>query len=105
MTVLGALVFGLVVGYLTYRTLVRTEHAAITDLTAIIAAIGGGAVTQLFAPSSSAFAWYAIGLGIGMALFFTLFWKLNGRTELAKVMISGTTTVGEPLAEESGPQA
>jgi hypothetical protein len=108
MTVVGALVFGLVVGYLTYRTLVRTtSNAAITDLTAVISAIGGGAVTSLYNPTSTAFAWYAIGLALGMLLFFFAYWKLNGKQGLAKVM-SGETTVltpDRPTPDHHGPQA
>lgn len=104
MTVIGALVFGVVVGYLTYRTLVRAEQTAISDLNAIIAAIGGGAVTQLFAPSSDAFAWYAIGLAGGLTLFFTAFWRLNGKAELAKVM-GGRTTVTGSAPGDGGPRA
>jgi hypothetical protein len=103
-TVVGALVFGLVVGYLTYRTLVRVEQTAITDLAAVIAAIGGGAVTQLFEPTSDAFAWYAIGLAAGMLGFFLLYWKLNGKAELAKVMVSETSVVGQ-RENTGGPQA
>lgn len=106
MTVVGALVFGVVVGYLTYRTLVRAARAAINDLAAVIAAIGGGAVTQLFAPASDAFAWYAIGLAVGMLVFFSVFWRLNGKAELAKVMISETSVVGgTPQPHGGGPQA
>ena len=40
----GATCFGIVVGYVTYRTLVRKSDAAISDLAAVIAAIGGGVV-------------------------------------------------------------
>ena len=42
----GVLCFGLVVGYITYRTLVRTTaNAAVSDLATVIGAIGGEAVT------------------------------------------------------------
>jgi hypothetical protein len=109
MIIIGALVFGLVVGFITYRTLIRTtDNAAITDLAAVISAIGGGAVTTLYDPSSTAFAWYAIGLAIGMLVFFVAYWKLNGKTALAKVM-SGETTVLTRQAptgrQDHGPQA
>src|SRR5262249_45008915 len=67
----GAACFGIAVGYITYRTLVRTtEKAAISDLGAVVSAIGGAAVTGLFAPRGILFAWYSIGLLAGMALFF-----------------------------------
>jgi hypothetical protein len=109
MIIVGALVFGLVVGFITYRTLIRTtDNAAITDLAAVISAIGGGAVTTLYDPSSTAFAWYAIGLAIGMLVFFAAYWKLNGKAALAKVM-SGETTVLTRQAptsrQDHGPQA
>jgi hypothetical protein len=93
MTVVGALVFGLVVGFITYRTLVRTtDKASIGDLGAVLAAIGGGAVTKLYDPSGTPFAWYAIGLALGMMVFFLAFARMNGRVELAKVMSGGTAT-------------
>ena len=107
MTVVGALVFGLVVGFITYRTLVRTtDKAAITDLTAVIAAIGGGTVTRLYDPSGTPFAWYAIGLGFGMLVFFLAFWKMNGKAALAKVMSGHVVTLGAPVQRPAhGPQA
>ena len=68
------MVFGLVVGFITYRTLVRTgNRAAVTDLVAVVGAIGGGAVTKLCEPSGLSFAWYALGLGAGMAVFFAAY--------------------------------
>jgi hypothetical protein len=83
----GAVCFGVTVGYLTYRTLARTtEKAAISDLAAVAGAIGGAAVTGLFAPGTSLFAWYSIGLLAGMALFFVIFGRLNGFQHLAAVM-------------------
>jgi hypothetical protein len=43
LTEFGALVFGAVVGFITYRTLVRTvDKAAIGDLATVLGAIGGG---------------------------------------------------------------
>jgi uncharacterized membrane protein len=69
----GAVCFGLVVGYITYRTLVRVDSTSISDLAAVIAAIGGGVVTQLFGDDSTdTFGWYSIGLLIGMAVFLIL---------------------------------
>ncbi len=66
----GGACFGVAVGYLTYRTLVRPGvHAAVAGVAAVAGAIGGAAVTGLFAPGTSVFAWYAIGLLAGMAVF------------------------------------
>lgn len=83
----GALCFGLVVGYITYRVLVRTtERAAITDLTAVLGAIGGAAVTGLFDPGTALFAMYSIGLAVGMVVYAAVFAALNGRIPFANVL-------------------
>jgi hypothetical protein len=83
----GAVCFGIAVGYLIYRTLVRTtEKAAISALAAVVGAVGGAAVTGLFAPGTSLFAWYSIGLLAGMAVFFAIFARLNGLQRLATVL-------------------
>jgi hypothetical protein len=63
---LGAAAFGLVVGWITYRTLRRREGGAqISDLSAVIAAIGGGAVTAFPFDDPDVFGAYAIGLAVG----------------------------------------
>ncbi len=79
--VIGAALFGAVVGFITYRTLVRTTgKAAISDLGAVVGVIGGGAVTGLFDPhTSDLFGWYAIGLATGLGVYLVLFALLNGR--------------------------
>ena len=68
----GAVAFGIVVGYITYRTLVRSDETSISDIAAVIAAIGGGVVVSLFETGSDAFGWYSIGLLVGMAIFLVL---------------------------------
>ncbi|MBM2620729.1 hypothetical protein JIG36_35040 [Actinoplanes sp. LDG1-06] len=69
----GACCFGIVIGYVAYRTLIRTDSSSISDIAAVVAAVGGGAVTQLYDPTAGdAFGWYAIGLLIGMAVFLVL---------------------------------
>jgi hypothetical protein len=83
----GAFCFGVAVGYITYRTLVRTTKTAVSDLTTVVGAVGGGAVTGLFGPASGdAFGWYSIGLLAGIAAFFLLYLTLNGRAKTAAVM-------------------
>jgi hypothetical protein len=91
----GAALFGVSVGFIAYRTLVRTsDKAAISDLGTVVAVIGGGAVTGLFDPQNSdLFGWYSIGLAIGIATFFVLFLALNGVRHTAQVM-SGRTIGG-----------
>jgi NhaP-type Na+/H+ or K+/H+ antiporter len=96
----GALVFGLVVGYVTYRTLIRTsDKSQISDLAAVISALGGGAVTKLYDAGSNAFAYYAFGLAIGMAAYFVIFAILNGKDTAAKLM--GAERVNGRRTEQS----
>lgn len=97
---IGAACFGIAVGYITYRTLVRTtEKTAISVLAAAVGAIGGAAVTGLFTPGTSLFAWYSIGLLAGMALFFGIFGRLNGLQHLAAVMSVRTEVPSGSSAE------
>jgi len=67
----GAICFGLVIGWITYRTLRRSTGTAISDLAAVIAAVGGGAVTLLF-DTKIPFAYYSIGLAAGFFLYFII---------------------------------
>lgn len=62
---LGAGCFGAVLGWITYFTIRYKKEHAISDLSAVIAALGGAAVLQLFSKDSRMFASYAIGLAIG----------------------------------------
>ncbi|MGI5289128.1 hypothetical protein ACQEVF_38095 [Nonomuraea polychroma] len=65
MAVLGAICFGLVIGWITYRTLRRREGAVgLTDLATVLAAVGGAAVTALF-DVPEVFGAYAVGLAVG----------------------------------------
>lgn len=62
---LGALAFGLVVGWITYRTLRRrTDAVALSDIATVIGAVGGAAVTALF-DNDDLFGAYSIGLFVG----------------------------------------
>jgi hypothetical protein len=83
----GTFCFGLLVGYITYRTLARTtDSASISDLAAVISAVGGGAVTAIARPGTNLFGWYAIALLIGFVVYGLIYWALNGHEEFAKVM-------------------
>jgi hypothetical protein len=61
----GAFLFGVVAGWITYRTL-RRDHSgtSVSDIATVLAAIGGGAVTALF-PDAKLFGWYSVGLFVG----------------------------------------
>lgn len=71
---IGAVCFGIVIGWITYRTLRRkTANAAISDIAAVIGAVGGGVVTTLYANGTSdAFGWYSIGLLTGFVLYLVV---------------------------------
>lgn len=96
LAMVGAGCFGSVVGYITYRTLARTtEHASITDLAAVIGAVGGGTITVLYGPADGAlFAWYSIGLVIGMALYLALSFLTRGKTATGTVLGSDAPRTG-----------
>jgi uncharacterized membrane protein YeaQ/YmgE (transglycosylase-associated protein family) len=85
---IGALCFGVVVGYITYRTLARTtDKAAITDLAAVIGAVGGGTALTLWGPSDgSLFGLYSIGLLVGMVLYLVLSLALRGKDTTGNVL-------------------
>jgi uncharacterized membrane protein YfcA len=69
--VIGALCFGFVIGWVTYRTLRRTgETVAVSNIATVIGAVGGGAVAALY--SKELFAWYSIGLAIGFFMYLIL---------------------------------
>lgn len=51
------------------------------------------------------FAWYAIGLALGMATFFALYWVMNGRGALAKVMSGATFTAGSDSTGTTAPNS
>ena|SRR5207245_1232679 len=62
---LGALLFGIVIGWISYRTLRLTAGTAVlSDFATIIGAVGGAAVTALFR-SDVLFGLYCVGLALG----------------------------------------
>jgi hypothetical protein len=101
----GAACFGIAVGYLTYRTLVRTAlNASVSVVAAAVGALGGAAVTGLFAPDASLFAWYSIGLLAGLAVCLVIFGRLSGLQHFAAVLSAGTEVpTGERRGDGQGP--
>jgi hypothetical protein len=70
----GAFWFGIVIGYVTYRTLQHARTSSVADIATVIAAVGGGAVVALFPADSARFDQYSFGLAAGF--FFYLFLSL-----------------------------
>ena len=72
MLTFGTICFGSVIGWVTYRTLRRkSSGAALSDISAVIGAVGGGTITALFKPPDI-FGAYCIGLAAGFFGYFII---------------------------------
>ena len=79
---IGAFCFGLVIGWITYRTLRhRKDDATLSDIAAVIGAVGGGGVTALF-KDSEMFGAYCIGLAVGFFLYLIMSLLLFGKKQV-----------------------
>jgi uncharacterized membrane protein YeaQ/YmgE (transglycosylase-associated protein family) len=78
---IGAVAFGLVIGWITYRTLRRREGAALlSDIATVIGAVGGAAVVALF-QSGELFGLYSIGLAVGFFAYLIVSVTLYGKDD------------------------
>ena len=108
---IGSVCFGVFAGYISYRTLVRTtDKTSISDLAAVIGAVGGGAVTTIIRPQSDEFGWYAMGLLAGFIAYGVLYAAFNGKEKFAMVMglpprPAGEITDAETRTGPRGPNA
>lgn len=83
---LGALLFGIVIGWITYRTLARRAgDVALSDIASVIGAVGGGVVLGLF-DNDHLFGLYAIGLAVGFFSYLATFFAVNGRKAGGRIM-------------------
>jgi len=99
MTEIGAAAFGLVIGWVTYRTLRRSIDAAgLSDIATVVGAVGGAAVTTLF-DDGDAFGYYSIGLAVGFFAYFAIGLKVDG----VKTAASWMAAPLEPRRIEPGP--
>jgi hypothetical protein len=79
---LGALLFGLAIGWISYRTLRLTAGAnMLSDIATIIGAVGGAAVITLL-KDDVLFGWYGTGLAIGFFVYFAVGLILYGPQEV-----------------------
>ena len=74
----GAFAFGIVVGWLTYFILRRSKPTALSDLSTVVATLGGATILGLFDPKGPMFGAYAIGLAVGFFGYYFAFTKLVG---------------------------
>lgn len=80
---LGTILFGLIMGWISYRIMrLRTTPATLTDLYALLAIISGAVIVALLR-DSVLFGLYALGLAIG---FFGYLASDTGLSGLQKLM-------------------
>lgn len=78
----GAFCFGIVIGWITYRTLRRSETSGLSDLATVIGALGGAVITSLWKQGTDAFGGYCIGLLIGFFAYLIVALILFGKEGL-----------------------
>ena len=82
----GPICFGLVIGWVTYRSLRRRQGVSLlTDIATVLGAIGGAAVTALFKTEDS-FGLYSIGLAVGFFAYFIVNLLAYGRQDVGQWM-------------------
>ena len=82
MKTVGAVCFGVVIGWVTYRTLRRREGgAALSDIASVIGAVGGAGVTTRF-DDTDVFGAYCIGLAGGFFGYLIVSFLIGGRKEV-----------------------
>jgi hypothetical protein len=62
---IGAATFGIVLGWIVYRSLRRQATSGVSDISSVLGAIGGAAILGLFPARTTDFGWYSIGLAVG----------------------------------------
>ena len=107
-TGLGAFSLGLVIGWVVYRTLRKSNQPSVSDLTTVVGVLGGASVTRLLA-TPDVFGVYCIGLLIGFLIYYvagillakpTLRESTRGRKEAAMMMALDYPILTYSLAAE-----
>jgi len=78
----GSFAFGFVVGWITYRTLRRKEGSTLSDISTVIAALGGAAITAIF-KTSRMFGIYSLGLFAGFFLYLTIALIMSSKRQVS----------------------
>jgi hypothetical protein len=81
----GAFCFGIVIGWVTYRSLRRNQSNGLSDIATVIGALGGAAITGIWKPGTGAFSGYCIGLLIGFFAYLIVSLLLAGKDARDKV--------------------
>jgi hypothetical protein len=96
LSLVGAFCFGIVIGWVTYRTLRRSPTTGLSDISTVIGAVGGATVTALFSQGAGAFGAYCIGL------IFGFFAYLKFATQKGAPDWMGSEPVGSPGGSVGG---
>jgi hypothetical protein len=100
---LGAILFGLAIGWITYRVLRSREGAAVlSDLITVLGILGGAAVIALF-KSDVLFGLYSLGLVIGFFAYFAVSLRLYGKQELQPWGLGRIAPTSTPTPDTSTP--
>jgi hypothetical protein len=83
----GAIAFGIVVGWLTYFILRRAKPTALSDLSTVIATLGGATILGLFDPKGPMFGAYALGLAVGFFGYYHAYTRLVGGKAIRETLI------------------
>lgn len=95
----GAFAFGVVIGWVTYRTLRRTKQSGLSDLATVIGAVGGATITGLFPKESNVFGLYGVGLAVGFFFYLVVSLIVAKKTGQLPAV---NEWLGEPQTVQSG---
>ena len=86
---IGAVLFGLIIGWVTSRLLARrTGPAHVSHFAAVVAAVGGGYVA-VESGDRGLFGLYAIGLVVGFAAYAAVFHRRLGDRNKTLILLLG----------------
>lgn len=79
---IGVFLFGLVVGWVAYRTLrIRAGVYMLSELATILE-VGGSALVIALLRNDALFGWYGLGLALGFFVYLTIGLRLSGLHEV-----------------------
>jgi hypothetical protein len=104
LSICGSLCFGIVIGWITHRTLRRSTPSGLSDIATVIGAIGGAAVTGLFRRDTGDFGAYCIGLLMGFFAYLSVAIKTTPPQKRKTIGDwLGTEPMPDPFASHSSP--
>lgn len=95
----GAICFGLVVGWITYRTVRRSKTNGLSDIATVIGAVGGAAIMTLFPSGTGMFGAYCIGLAVGFFAYLIVAGNVDARAARNKSFKAVSRWLGSEYVE------